>query len=209
MSALRPKTFATALVFFVPGGPASSDYNSLTLFQMLKSSEFIVNGNVQAVENGEYNLTLTRIFAGSDQSGTVMVARADSNLHDTRSGDFVDGQSITLFGVATDNDRVRPLGRAAEGEVLRDARYAYVRSISRPPATLVRAKVPDGTGKAYRIEAEVFDLAISGFFDCYTLTPTEEISRQCSDQDLASYQNSSWLAAHLSGIAERLIRRGD
>ncbi|MCV3274070.1 hypothetical protein MUB52_21765 [Roseobacter sp. WL0113] len=196
-------------MLFLSGLPASSDYGPLTLFQLLIASDVVVIGDVQRLEESQYDLKLTQSFRGANPSETLQILRENVYPHETRSGDFAVGQPITLFGNRAEDMLVRPLGRAAEGEILRDAEHVYVRAMSRPPATLIRVDVPGGEGKAYRIEAEVFDQALEGFFGCYDLTEQEDFSRRCSNQALASYQQSSWLAAHLAGIAERRIRRGD
>lgn len=205
----RVKSIVACWILLVPAASAASDYGPMTLFQLLTTNEIAVRGEVRNVEDARYDLDLAHNFRPSQLQRTLGVIRIDTYPPGTRSGEFAEGQSVALFAVPASDGLVRPLGKAGEGELPRDAKYVYVRALSRPPATVVRTKDPSGTYTAYRIESKIFDVAVEGFYACYQPIAARKIKQICSNDAQNRYQRSSWLAEHLSGIAERLISKGD
>lgn len=201
----RVKSVIASLILLVSAAPVASDYGPMTLFQLLMANDVAVRGDVTNLEDARYELELAYNFRQSEVPKSLGVIRFDSYPPETRTGDFDVGQFIVLFAVAEGEGLVRPLGRAGEGEIRRDADYVYVQALSRPPTTLTRTRSEDGTYAAYRIDARLFDQAVEGFYGCYRPTGPGRIERICSSDAQESYRGGSWLAGHLSKIAERMI----
>lgn len=198
-----------ALVISATATPAVSDYGHLTLFQLLTGNEVAVRGVVRGAKDESYRLESVEDYRTMDAPPSLEVVRFDTYPPDTRSGSFAEGQSIVLFAAPAKDGSVRPIGRMGEGELIRDEGFVFVRAMARPPTDLVRSTVPGGAYSAYRIDAEIFDKGVAGFYECYRPQAPGKIERICSDDARDRYRGSSWLAEHLVGIAERVIGTGD
>lgn len=205
-----PATATLATCFaLLPAALAASDYGAMTLFTLLTKAEVTLLGTVRDVAETHYAFDVAHAFHPADAPEAIDVQRMDIYPPDRRSGDFAEGQTLVLFADRTDSGQFRPLGKAAEGEMMRDAEFVYVREMARPPADLVRVRVSGRDYSAYRIDSAVFDSAVDAFFTCYRATLPGRIERICPADTRDDLQNGSWLTTHLFGIAERLIAQGD
>lgn len=205
MRRLLSISIAAFWVALVPVAWAGTDYSPMTLFQMLTHADIALRGHVRNVTEGRYEIVVERTYHPAETPSSVVVLRTDTYPPDTRSGRFAEGQSVVILAEAAGEGVVRPLGAAAEGEMPSEGRNVYVRAFARPPASLVRTEVPGGTYSAYRVDVDVFDEAVAGFYACYRTPERRTIERICDADARDDYQRSSWLAAHLAGIAERLV----
>ena len=105
---------------------------------------------------------------------------------------------------ATPDEPIRPLGVTGEDELWVDKAAVYPKSLSRPPNHLQLTSVQGEEQTAYRVGSEEFRSAISGFFECYLPSNELRIVRLCEAETLTDYRKSSWLAAYLANIADRL-----
>jgi hypothetical protein len=196
-------------ILLVPAASAETDYGPLTLFQLLATSEIAVRGEVGSVDEALYELEVTEIYRPAELPATLGVVRFDTYPPDTRSGEVAQGQAVVLFAESAGDGLARPLGAAGEGEILREGEYVYVRAMARPPDMLPLVQVPGKSYTAYRIDAAIFDSAVEGFYACFLPSGPTAIAQLCSDEAMERYRNSSWLAEHFTGIAERLFTEGD
>lgn len=207
----RAPTTATLATWFalLPAALAASDYGAMTLFTLLTNAEVTLLGTVRDVAQTHYAFDVSHAFHPADAPDAIDVQRMDIYPQDTRSGDFAEAQALVLFADRTDSGQFRPLGKAAEGEMMRDAEFVYVREMARPPADLVRVRVSGLDYFAYRMDIAIFDRAVDAFYTCYRATLPGRIERICPADTRDDLQNGSWLTTHLFGIAERLIAQGD
>jgi hypothetical protein len=185
---------------------ALADYGQMTLFQLLTRAEIVVSGEIQNVKGETYDLAVDHAFRPLETEKILTVARIDTFRLGTRWADYAEGQKVVVFAVpgATANEPIRPLGVAGEGELPADEAAVYLQSLSRPPKHLQLTSVQGGEQTAYRVGSEEFRSAISGFFECYLPSKELRIARLCEAEALTDYRKSSWLAAHLANIADRL-----
>lgn len=211
MSRVASILISVIVLVFAPAMRATADYEPMTLFELLTGAEIVVRGDIRNVTADSYDLAVERAYRPAGTPQVLHVVRIDTFRLDERWADYAEGQSVVVFAEPREgaDDPIRPLGAAGEGELPTDGEYVYLRALSRPPARLVRAQIPGGTQLAYRLDAEVFDRAIAGFFNCYRPSATPRIVRICETGARDAYRESSWLAAHLAGIAERLTGEGD
>ncbi len=196
--------FVVFLIALLPA--AQADYAYMTLFQMLTRAEIVVSGEVRNVTEETYDLVVDQTFHSAEPQDVLTVARVDTLRLGDRWTDYENGQQVVLFArsTATGNAPVTPLGAAGEGELPADVTAVYPTALSRPPAHMNRSTYLGGSSEYYRIDAAEFRDAIAGFFDCYRPTDQGRIARLCDDAALQDYRQLSWLAAHISGIADRL-----
>lgn len=211
MSRVASISISVIVLVFAPAMRATADYEPMTLFELLTGAEIIVRGDIRNVTTDSYDLVVERAYRPAETPQVLHVARIDRYRLDERWADYAEGQSVVVFAEPREraDDPIRPSGAAGEGELPTDGEYVYVRALSRPPDRLDRGPIPGGTQLAYRLDAAGFDRAIAGFFSCYRPSETPRIVRICETRARDAYRESSWLAAHLSGIAERLIGQGN
>ncbi len=193
-------------LLIAPVSPAKADYAQMTLFQLLTRAEIVVSGTVQEVSDDTYELDVVQAFRNAGSQDILTVERVDLLRLGDRWADYARGQQVVLFAQVSDTESatVAPLGAAGEGELPVVAQMVHPTALSRPPADMTRATYLGGSRAYYRVEADTFQDAIAGFFDCYRPTDRGRIARLCDDLALQDYRQLSWLAAHISGIADRL-----
>lgn len=189
-----------------PPTPARADYAHMTLFQMLARAEIVVSGEVRNVTDTTYDLVISEAFHGADAKVTLTVERVDTRRLGDRWADYEDGQQVILFArrAPVGDTTVLPLGAAGEGELPAKMDAVFLKALSRPPAHLTPSPHLGGSSEYYRLDETEFREAIAGFFGCYRPTKQGRIARLCDDTALQAYRELSWLATHLSGIADRL-----
>ncbi len=189
-----------------PLSSARADYAHMTLFQMLTRAEIVVSGEVRNVTDTTYDLVISETFHGADLQDTLTVERVDTRRLGHRWADYEDGQQVILFArrAPGGDTTVLPLGAAGEGELPAKMDAIFLKALSRPPAHLTPATHLGGAPEYYRLDAAEFREAIAGFFGCYQPTKQGRVARLCDDGALQEYRELSWLATHLSGIADRL-----
>lgn len=195
------------VAFLIAPLPAAlADYAQMTLFQMLARAEIVVRGEVRNVTDKTYDLVVDHSFKSAEPQDVLTVRRVDTLRLGDRWADYEDGQHVVLFAApaAAGEATLTPLGAAGEGELPADAAAIYLAGLSRPPAHLTRGTYLGGSSQYYRVDAAEFRDAVTGFYDCYRPTGQGRIARLCDDAARAEYRQRSWLAAHVSGIADRL-----
>ena len=185
---------------------ALADYAQMTLFQMLTRAEIVVTGKIRNITDKTYDLVVDHPYRNAEPKDVLTVQRIDTLRLGDRWHDYKEGEHVVLFADpgATGDVTLTPVGAAGEGELPADATAIYLAALSRPPPHLKSSTYLGGTSEYYRVDAADFNDAITGFFDCYRPTELGRIARLCDDAALEEYRQSSWLAEHLSGIADRL-----
>lgn len=189
-----------------PLSAAQADYAQMTLFQMLTRAEIVVSGEVRNITDKTYDLAVDHGFRSAEPGDVLTVRRVDTMRLGDRWADYEEGQHVVLFAdpVASGDTTVTPLGAAGEGELPAIAAAIYLTTLSRPPAHLKSSTYLGGSSQYYRVDAADFRDAVTGFFTCYRPTDQGRIARLCDEDALTEYRQHSWLAAHVSSIADRL-----
>lgn len=188
---------------------ALADYAQMTLFQLLTRAEIVVSGEIQNIKGETYDIVVDHAFRPLETEKILTVARIDSFRLGIRWADYAEGQKVVIFAVpgATADKPIYPLGVAGEGELPADKSAVYLQSLSRTPKHLQLTSIQGGEQTAYRIGSDEFRNAISGFFECYLPSEVLRMTKLCETDALKDYRKSSWLAAHLANIADRLNGR--
>ena len=193
---------------------AKADYDPMTLYQMLVRADIVVSGEITRVDDSTYELQVDRSFRPSQLPSALTVSRTEHESLASRWMDYVPGQQIVLFamaGVAIDAP-LTLLGATGEGEIPRDDRAIYIPRLAQTDRTPAIFQLAERDVLGYQIDADEFSRAVDGFVRCFkselidTASSSVKLVQLCDDTELARLRTDSWLAEHLSAIAQRHIK---
>lgn len=200
------KHIVKVLIFLLLGpSVAQADYGAMTLFQMVLRADWIVTGQIVAVDEETHHIAVTRSFGPSEPNDTLMFHSAGGQDYPALYDRWESGQHIVLFAQG-EVGALDPLGLVDEGAMLIWDGDVLVPSLAGQGPAAETISLPRGQIRAVAIPVELFHTALAGFFQCYRVDgPAMTLKRLCTPEAITAYKSQSRLAEYLSAQAERRI----